>query len=305
MYKRQAEARFLMLSANNILKPQDGKPVVSPTQDMVLGCYYLTIIRPGAKGEGKYFADVDEALMAYATGELSLQAKCHIRLTRTWQGEEHQKVVETTIGRVIFNQAIPQDMGTKPRKTLDDMFQLEIDEVVGKKQLGRIVDDCYRTHGVTVTAQMLDDVKALGFKYSTRGALTVSVADIIVPPEKATILSDAENEVHNIERAFRRGRMSENERYSSVIRIWEQATNDVTKKVMDALDEFNPINMMATSGARGSINQIRQLAGMRGLMASPSGKIIELPIRANFREGLSLSLIHISGMAAKLTCFPS
>ena len=194
----QAEARFLMLSANNILKPQDGKPVVSPTQDMVLGCYYLTIIRPGAKGEGKYFADVDEALMAYATGELSLQAKCHIRLTRTWQGEEHQKVVETTIGRVIFNQAIPQDLGTKPRNTLDDMFQLEIDEVVGKKQLGRIVDDCYRTHGVTVTAQMLDDVKALGFKFSTRGALTVSVADIIVPPEKATILHDAEDEVHNL-----------------------------------------------------------------------------------------------------------
>ena len=295
----QAEARFLMLSANNILKPQDGKPVVSPTQDMVLGCYYLTIIRPGAKGEGKYFADVDEALMAYATGELSLQAKCHIRLTRTWQGEEHQKVVETTIGRVIFNQAIPQDMGTKPRKTLDDMFLLEIDEVVGKKQLGRIVDDCYRTHGVTVTAQMLDDVKALGFKYSTRGALTVSVADIIVPPEKATILHDAENEVHNIERAFRRGRMSENERYSSVIRIWEQATNDVTKKVMDALDEFNPINMMATSGARGSINQIRQLAGMRGLMADPSGHIIELPIRANFREGLTVLEFFTSSHGAR------
>ena len=295
----QAEARFLMLSANNILKPQDGKPVVSPTQDMVLGCYYLTIIRPGAKGEGKYFTDVDEALMAYATGELSLQAKCHIRLSRMWQGEEHHKVVETTIGRVIFNQAIPQDMGTKPRETLDDMFQLEIDEVVGKKQLGRIVDDCYRTHGVTVTAQMLDDVKALGFKFSTRGALTVSVADIIVPPEKATILSDAEDEVHNIERAFRRGRMSENERYSSVIRIWEQATNDVTKKVMDALDEFNPINMMATSGARGSINQIRQLAGMRGLMADPSGHIIELPIRANFREGLTVLEFFTSSHGAR------
>ncbi len=188
----QAEARFLMLSANNILKPQDGKPVVSPTQDMVLGCYYLTIIRPGAKGEGKYFTDVDEALMAYATGELSLQAKCHIRLKRTWQGEEYQKIVETTIGRVIFNNAIPQDLGTKPRNCADDMFQLEIDEVVGKKQLGRIVDDCYRTHGVTITAQMLDDIKALGFKFSTRGALTVSVADIIVPPEKATILQDAE-----------------------------------------------------------------------------------------------------------------
>ena len=295
----QAEARFLMLSANNILKPQDGKPVVSPTQDMVLGCYYLTIIRPGAKGEGKYFTDVDEALMAYATGELSLQAKCHIRLKRTWQGEEYQKIVETTIGRVIFNNAIPQDLGTKPRNCADDMFQLEIDEVVGKKQLGRIVDDCYRTHGVTITAQMLDDIKALGFKFSTRGALTVSVADIIVPPEKATILQDAENEVHNIERAFRRGRMSENERYSSVIRIWEQATNDVTKKVMDALDEFNPINMMATSGARGSINQIRQLAGMRGLMASPSGKIIELPIRANFREGLSVLEFFLSSHGSR------
>ena len=295
----QAEARFLMLSANNILKPQDGKPVVSPTQDMVLGCYYLTVVREGAKGEGKFFTDVDEALMAYATGELSLQARCHIRMSRTIDGVEHKKIVETTIGRVIFNQAIPQDLGSKPRKSVDDMFLLEVDEVVGKKQLGRIVDDCYRAHGVTVTAQMLDNIKALGFKFSTRGALTVSVADIIVPPEKATILHDAEDEVHNIERAFRRGRMSENERYSSVIRIWEQATNDVTKKVMDALDEFNPINMMATSGARGSINQIRQLAGMRGLMASPSGKIIELPIRANFREGLSVLEFFLSSHGSR------
>ena len=295
----QAEARFLMLSANNILKPQDGKPVVSPTQDMVLGCYYLTILRAGAKGEGKYFTDEEEALMAYATGELALQAECYIRMTRTFEGQEYKKIVKTSIGRVIFNHAIPQDLGTKPRNTADDMFQLEVDEVVGKKQLGRIVDDCYRAHGVTVTANMLDSIKALGFKFSTRGALTVSVADLIVPPEKATILQDAENEVHNIERAFRRGRMSENERYSSVIRIWEQATNDVTKKVMDALDEFNPINMMATSGARGSINQIRQLAGMRGLMASPSGKIIELPIRANFREGLSVLEFFLSSHGSR------
>ncbi|NLF28966.1 MAG: DNA-directed RNA polymerase subunit beta', partial [Clostridiales bacterium] len=185
------------------------------------------------------------------------------------------------------------------RKTVDDMFLLEVDEVVGKKQLGRIVDDCYRAHGVTVTAQMLDSIKSLGFRYSTRGALTVSVADIVVPEEKATILKDAEAEVHAIERAFKRGRMSENERYTSVIRIWEKATNDVTKKVMDSLSVFNPINMMATSGARGSINQIRQLAGMRGLMASPSGKIIELPIRANFREGLTVLEFFLSSHGSR------
>ena len=295
----QAEARFLMLSANNILKPQDGKPVVSPTQDMVLGCYYLTILRAGAKGEGKYFTDEEEALMAYATGELALQAECYIRMTRTFEGQEYKKIVKTSIGRVIFNHAIPQDLGTKPRNTADDMFQLEVDEVVGKKQLGRIVDDCYRAHGVTVTANMLDSIKALGFKFSTRGALTVSVDDIIVPPEKQTILEAAEHDVHKIEKQFRRGLLSEDERYRSVISIWEKATNDVTKKVMEALDKFNPINMMADSGARGSVNQIRQLAGMRGLMASPSGKIIELPIRANFREGLSVLEFFLSSHGSR------
>ena len=284
----QAEARFLMLSANNILKPQDGKPVVSPTQDMVLGCYYLTIVREGSKGEGMCFTDVDEALMAYDTGELSLQAKVKIRMKRTFDGQEYERLVETSIGRVIFNNAIPQDMGMQPRETVDDMFKLEVDEVVGKKQLGKIIDMCYRAHGVTVTATMLDDIKALGYKFSTRAALTVSVADIIVPEAKKTILAEAEDQVHRIEREFRRGRLSENERYSSVIRIWEQATNDVTKQVIESLDRYNPINMMADSGARGSTNQIRQLAGMRGLMASPSGKIIELPIKANFREGLNV-----------------
>ena len=295
----QAEARFLMLSANNILKPQDGKPVVSPTQDMVMGCYYLTQIRDGAAGEGKIFTDTDEALMAYQTGVLSLQARCHIRMRKYINGEWHSRIVETTIGRVIFNEAIPQDMGTTPRKTIDDMFKLEIDTVVDKKQLGKIVDSCYRTHGVTTTAQMLDKIKALGFKYSTRGAVTVSVADIIVPDEKYQILQDAEQQVHRIEREFKRGRLSENERYTSVIRIWETATNDVTKKVMDSLDTFNPINMMAQSGARGSVNQIRQLAGMRGLMASPSGKIIELPIRANFREGLTVLEFFISSHGSR------
>ncbi len=284
----QAEARFLMLSANNILKPQDGKPVVSPTQDMVLGCYYLTIIRDGSKGEGMYFADVDEALMAYDTGNISLQARVKIRMKRMFRGQEYQKIVETSIGRVIFNGAVPQDMGAQPRETADDMFRLEVDEVVGKKQLGKIIDLCYRAHGVTVTATMLDNLKALGYKFSTRAALTVSVADIIVPEAKKTILAEAEDQVHRIEREFKRGRLSENERYTSVIKIWEQATNDVTKQVIDSLDRYNPINMMADSGARGSTNQIRQLAGMRGLMASPSGKIIELPIKANFREGLNV-----------------
>ena len=295
----QAEARFLMLAAHNILKPQDGKPVICPTQDMVLGCYYLTMVHDGLKGTGKYFTDVDEALMAYGTGELALEAPCHIRMTKVINGEKHSRIVDTTIGRVIFNQAIPQDMGMQKRETIDDMFKLEIDEVVGKKQLGKIVDNCYRTHGVTTTSRMLDDIKTLGYKFSTRAALTVSVADIIVPPKKKEILHDAENKVHDIEKQFKRGRMSENERYSAVIKIWETATNDVTREVLANLEQFNPINMMADSGARGSTNQIRQLAGMRGLMASPTGKIIELPIKANFREGLSVLEFFLSSHGSR------
>ena len=295
----QAEARFLMLAANNILKPSDGKPVICPTQDMVLGCYYLTMIHEGLVGTGKYFTDVDEALMAYGTGELALEAPCHIRMTKEIDGVEYTRVVDTTIGRVIFNQAIPQDMGWQKRETVDDMFKLEIDQVVGKKQLGKIVDSCYRAHGVTRTATMLDDIKALGYKYSTRAALTVSVADIIVPDSKKEILEGAENQVHNIEKMFKRGLMSENERYSRVIKIWEDATNDVTKQVLATLETFNPINMMADSGARGSINQIRQLSGMRGLMASPTGKIIELPIKSNFREGLSVLEFFLSSHGSR------
>ncbi|MBR1895847.1 MAG: DNA-directed RNA polymerase subunit beta', partial [Pyramidobacter sp.] len=269
------------------------------TQDMVLGCYYLTMIHEGLKGTGKYFTDVDEALMAYATGELALEAPCHIRMKKVIDGVEHTRIVDTTIGRIIFNEAIPQDMGMQKRETIDDMFKLEIDEVVGKKQLAKIVDNCYRAHGVTVTANMLDDIKALGYKYSTRAALTVSVADIIVPEAKKTILADAEAQVHQIERQYKRGRMSENERYTAVIRIWEEATNDVTKQVLANLEKFNPINMMADSGARGSTNQIRQLAGMRGLMASPTGKTIELPIKANFREGLSVLEFFLSSHGSR------
>ena len=295
----QAEARFLMLAANNILKPQDGKPVVVPTQDMVLGCYYLTVIRDGAKGEGKYFTDVEEAKMAYDCKELSLQAMCHIRMTKTINGKEYTRMVDTTIGRIIFNDAIPQDLGRVPRETIDDMFKLEINEEVGKKQLGKIVEDCYRVHGVTETSQMLDRVKAMGYKYSTIGALTVSVADIKVPAAKKEIIAETERKVHDIEKQFRRGRLSENERYLNVTSLWEQATKDITSEVLLSLDKFNPINMMATSGARGSTNQIRQLAGMRGLMASPSGKVIELPIKANFREGLSVLEFFLSSHGSR------
>ena len=295
----QAEARFLMLAANNILKPQDGKPVICPTQDMVLGCYYLTMVHEGLKGTGKTFADVDEALMAYATGELALEAPCRIRMTKLIDGVTHSRIVETTIGRVIFNEAIPQDMGLQKRETVDDMFKFEIDEVVGKKQLNKIVDTCYRTHGVTRTAEVLDAIKALGYQYSTRAALTVSVADISVPEAKKQILADAEAQVHQIERQFKRGRMSENERYTSVIKIWEDATNAVTQQVVQSMEKFNPINMMADSGARGSTNQIRQLAGMRGLMASPTGKTIELPIKANFREGLSVLEFFLSSHGSR------
>ena len=295
----QAEARFLMLAANNILKPQDGKPVVVPTQDMILGCYYLTILREGAKGEGKYFTDVDEAKMAYDCKELSLQALCRIRMTKVIDGKEYSRIMETTIGRIIFNEAIPQDLGHQPRNTIDDMFLLEVDEVVGKKQLGKIIDDCYHKYGVTETSEMLDRVKAMGYKYSTIGSLTVSVADIKIPEAKKVIIAETEEKVHTIEKQFRRGRLSENERYLNVTGLWEQATKDITAEVLKSLDKFNPINMMATSGARGSANQIRQLAGMRGLMASPSGKVIELPIKANFREGLSVLEFFLSSHGSR------
>ncbi|MBR0464983.1 MAG: DNA-directed RNA polymerase subunit beta', partial [Clostridia bacterium] len=295
----QAEARFLMLSANNILKPQDGKPVVIPTQDMILGCYYLTQVRPGDKGEGNCYTDVNEALMAYQTGNLSLQAKCKIRMTRTFDGVEETRIKETTIGKVIFNEQIPQDMGMVPRNSMDDMFVFEVEQIVDKKMLGKIVDACYRAYGVTRTVQMLDAIKAMGFAYSTRGALTVSVADVVVPASKKTIVKQAEQDVLDIERQYKRGRLSNNERYQAVISVWDKATNDITKAVMESMDEFNPISMMANSGARGSTNQIRQLSGMRGLMASPSGSIIELPIKANFREGLTVLEFFLSSHGSR------
>ena len=295
----QAEARFLMLASNNILKPQDGKPVVSPTQDMVIGCYYLTLDRPGAKGEGKAFHSENEAVMAYQTGVVALQSRVKVRVERMWQGEMRRKIIETTVGRLLFNNAIPQDLGYVERKTEDDIFQLEIDRLVLKKDLGKIVDSCYRKHGPTVTSEVLDRIKKLGFEYSTRGGITVGFQDITVPKEKVQLLQEAENEVVKIDNLFRSGLFSDAERKQRVIKVWENTTNAVTDALMKSLDPFNPIYMMANSGARGSTAQIRQLAGMRGLMADPSGQIIEVPIRANFREGLTVLEFFISSHGAR------
>ena len=295
----QAEARFLMLASNNILKPQSGQPVVEPTQDMVLGCYYLTLQRDGEKGEGKAFASEDEAIMAYQTGECSLHAKVKIRIEREFEGKKLRKVIDTSIGRVIFNNAIPQDLGFVERNTADDMFKLEVDKLVVKKDIGKIIDKCYRRYGAAETSEMLDRIKAMGFRYSTLGGITIGFQDITVPEEKKTILAEAEVEVNKIDSLYRSGFLSDAERRTNVIHIWDEATNKVTKTLMDSLDQYNPIFMMANSGARGSTNQIRQLAGMRGLMADPNGQIIEVPIRANFREGLTVLEFFISSHGAR------
>jgi DNA-directed RNA polymerase subunit beta' len=295
----QAEARFLMLASNNILKPQDGRPVVSPTQDMVIGCYYLTMVKPGSKGEGKIFHSENEAVMAYQTGVISLQAKVKIRLEREWKGETRTKLVETTVGRVIFNNAIPQDLGFVDRSTEDNLFVLEVDKLVAKKDLGNIVDSCYRKHGPTTTSEVLDRIKQLGFTYSTKGGITVGFQDIQVPEQKKKMIAEAEEKVVEVDNLFRMGMLSNAERRERVIKVWEQTTEDVSRALMESLNEFNPIYMMANSGARGSTAQIRQLAGMRGLMADPSGQIIEVPIRANFREGLSVLEFFISSHGAR------
>ena len=295
----QAEARFLMLASNNILKPQDGKPVVIPTQDMVMGCYYLTQQRDNVKGEGKAFSSENEAIMAYQTGEVALHAKVKIRLEREFEGKTYRKVVDTSVGRVIFNNAIPQDLGFVPRNCADDMFLLEVDRLVKKKDLGTIVDAVYRKHGPTITSEVLDRIKALGYSYSTKGGITVGFQDIQVPEEKKTLIHEAEQKVVEIDNYFRQGLLSNAERRQRVIEIWEKTTDDVAKVLMDSLDEYNPIYMMADSGARGSKQQIRQLAGMRGLMADPSGQIIEVPIRANFREGLTVLEFFVSSHGAR------
>lgn len=275
----QAEARLLMLSSNNILNPKDGKPVAIPTQDMVLGIYYLTMEKEGAKGEGKIFRDVEEAVMAYDNKVVSLHAKVKVR-------DAEGGIRETTVGRTIFNEVIPSELGY-------------INAVADKKVLGRVVDDCYRTLGFSATTRLLDGIKKLGFTYATKAGITIGIHDIMIPREKTEILENAEEKVEKVELQYRRGLITDDERYRTVIGIWNDATKNVTDKLIDGLDSFNPVYMMANSGARGNIPQIRQLAGMRGLMADPSGRIIDLPIKANFREGLTVLEYFISTHGAR------
>ena len=295
----QAEARFLMLCANNVMKPQDGKPVISPTQDMVIGCHYLTIVDPEAVGAGRIFANQDEALMAYQAHQITLQSPIKVRISRTWEGVTERRLIDTTLGKLIFNENIPQDLGFQPRTCMDDMFKLEIDKVVVKKDLGNIVERCFRVHGVNICAQVLDNIKAMGYKYSTRGAITVAVSDIIIPPEKPEMLKAADERVKEIEKMYRRGLMTEDQRYRNVIKTWNDTTDALRSRVLKILPQKNPIFMMTNSGARGSIAQVAQLAGMRGNMASPSGKTIEIPIRANFLEGLNVLEFFMSSHGSR------
>ncbi len=295
----QSEARFLMLSANNLLKPQDGKPVTVPTQDMVLGSYYLTIERPGEKGEGQIFSSPEEAIMAYDNGYLGLHAPIKVRVKKMQDGEPVSKLINATVGRVIFNEAIPQDLGFVDRSLPENFFELEITFIVDRKALGRIIDKCIKAHGTTETAVVLDKIKSLGFKYSTKGAITISVSDMIIPEVKQRYLKETEERIENIVRQYKRGLISDEERYNSVINAWTETVENITQALMSNLDRFNPVYMMAHSGARGNVNQIRQLAGMRGLMADTQGKTVEIPIKANFREGLNVLEYFISTHGAR------
>ena len=340
----QAEARILMLSANNLLRPQDGHPVTVPTQDMILGSYYLTMVRIGSaekgaeklviddpgdsefeagsiadgddiyktnlelKRDGKklitykptlMYRDPAEAIMAYNEGCVGLHAPIRLRVTKTVDGVEVKKTIVTTVGRIIFNEPIPQDLGYVDRSDPEHAFDHEIGFQVGKKQLGDIIDRCIQKYGFTISAEVLDSIKALGYKYSTKGAITISVADMTVPSAKNELIQETENEVVKIERQYKRGLITDDERYRLVVSEWEKTTKDVTDALTNVLDEYNPIYMMANSGARGSMNQIRQLAGMRGLMANTAGKTIEIPIKSNFREGLSVLEYFISTRGAR------
>ena len=295
----QAEARFLMLAAGNLLKPSDGKPVTVPTQDMVLGSYYLTIAKPDEPGVGKVFRDENEALMAYDEKVVGLHSAIKVRRTMEINGEMQSRLVDTTVGRIIFNTPIPQDLGFVDRSTDDAKFLYEIDFKVGKKQLSKIIEKCIKVHGAARTSEVLDAVKAQGYKYSTRGALTVAVCDAAIPPEKPALIAEAEKKVDQITELYNEGLMSNDDRYRDVIQTWNDTTDKVTKALNANMDEFNPIYMMSDSGARGSINQIRQLAGMRGLIANTSGRTIEVPIRASYREGLNILEYFISSRGAR------
>ncbi|MGN0171656.1 MAG: DNA-directed RNA polymerase subunit beta', partial [Acutalibacteraceae bacterium] len=295
----QAEARFLMLAAGNLLKPSDGRPVAVPTQDMVLGSYYLTIDKPGEPGEGKAFKDEDEAMMAYSEHVIGLHAKIRVRRTLEIDGKKESRLVETTIGRIIFNRPIPQDLGFVDRSVKDNQFLYEIDFKVGKKQLSRIIEKCIKVHGAAATSEVLDAIKSQGYRYSTRGALTVAVVDAAIPPEKKQLIAEAEEKVDQITSLYNKGLMSDEERYRGVIQTWNTTTDKVTEALNKNMDPYNPIFMMSDSGARGSIAQIRQLAGMRGLIANTSGRTIEVPIRANYREGLNILEYFISSRGAR------
>ncbi|MDF2588816.1 MAG: DNA-directed polymerase, beta subunit [Anaerocolumna sp.] len=296
----QAECRFLLLSPNNLLKPSDGAPVAVPSQDMVLGIYYLTLQKPGDLGEGHFFKSVNEAILAYENAAITLHALIKVRRSGVnSQGVLETKTVESTLGRFIFNEIISQDLGFVDRTNPDNFLIPEVDFHVGKKQLKKILEKCINTHGATKTAETLDAIKSLGYKYSTRAAMTVSISDMTVPPQKKTIIAGAEKRVEEISKNFRRGLMTEDERYKAVIDTWKVADDEITDALLSGLDRYNNIFMMADSGARGSDKQIKQLAGMRGLMADTSGRTIELPIKSNFREGLDVLEYFISAHGAR------
>ena len=296
----QAECRFLLLSPNNLLKPSDGGPVAVPSQDMVLGIYYLTQERPGAAGEGKIFKSVNEAILAYENQAITLHSKIKVRVTKTMPGgEELTGIVESTLGRFIFNEIIPQDLGFVDREKEENKLLLEIDFHVGKKQLKQILEKVINTHGATATAEVLDAVKAIGYKYSTRAAMTVSISDMTVPPQKPQMIQQAQDTVDRITKNFKRGLITEEERYKEVVETWKATDDKLTEALLSGLDKYNNIFMMADSGARGSDKQIKQLAGMRGLMADTTGHTIELPITSNFREGLDVLEYFMSAHGAR------
>ena len=295
----QAEARYLMLSTNNLLKPQDGKTVTVPTIDMVFGGYYLTMEVPGELGEGKYFKDPEEAIMAYENHAVGMHAKIYVRRTLEINGEKKSKKVETTVGRILYNDGIPQDLGYVDRSTEDGLFEYEINFPVNKKKLGDLINRCIKIHGLSESAEVLDNVKEKGFKYSTKSGLTYSMEDVKVPKEKKEILANAEQEIDKVRKQYRRGLITEDERYKAVVNIWNNATLEVGKALEANLEPLNPINLMVESGARGNINQLRQSAGMRGLMAGTTGKVIEIPIKSSFAEGLDALEYFISSHQAR------
>ena len=295
----QAECRFMLLSPNNLLKPSDGGPVAVPSQDMVLGIYYLTQERPGAKGEGKFFKDLNEAILAYENGIITLHAKILVHVTKTINGQEISGNVESTLGRFIFNEILPQDLGYVDRSIPGNELVPEVDFHVGKKQLKDILQHVINTHGTTKTAEVLDDIKATGYKYSTRAAMTVSISEMTVPPIKKELIANAEKKVEQIAQNYNRGRSTDEERYKNVIKVWQETDEKLKDALLAGLDKYNNIFMMADSGARGSNQQIKQLAGMRGLMADTSGHTIELPIKSNFREGLDVLEYFISAHGAR------